>query len=125
MARLKDLHMQEHERGSMIEGMVSLSRIVVIVSHTCLCCRERKKKKKKKKKKQKETNKVQSFRSETKISLDQNASGPGVVVICDAPIFLISTKAPNTIVNPEYCSSSLSRFRSEMCRKTPCRVQHF
>lgn len=82
MARLKNLHMQEHERGSMMEGIVSLSKIVVIVSHTCLCCRECKKKKQKNKNKE-----VRSFRSETKISLDQNASGPGVVVICDAPIF--------------------------------------
>lgn len=75
--------MQEHERGSMMEGTVSLSKIVVIVSHTCLYCRECRKKKKK----QKKTNKVQSFRAETKISLDQNASDHGVVVICDAPIF--------------------------------------
>jgi hypothetical protein len=39
--------------------------------------------------------------------------GPGV---CDAPDFLISTKAPNTIVNPVYCDS-LSRLPGEMCTK--------
>ena len=36
--------------------------------------------------------------------------------ICDTPSFLISTKAPNTIVNP-VCCSNLSPFLSEMYTK--------
>jgi hypothetical protein len=71
-----------------------LSKIVFIVSHTCLfCCRKLQKEEVENKK-------------GTVIPLgNQNITGPErfrsrFVVICDAPIFLISTKAPNTIVKP-------------------------
>lgn len=57
------------------------------------------------------------------VTIDRNFSIP-VVVICDTPSFLISTKAPNTIVKPVYCSSSSSPCLSEMGMKTTCRAQH-
>jgi len=62
---------------------------------------------------QKQSKKVQIISLEM-ISLSyQNL----ILVFVIFQVFLLSTKAPNTIVNSVYCDSSLSRFRSEMCAK--------